>query len=157
MEELLVVLLLWIGQNSNFEYHESMGLPVVEQVSQVELATIYVGDDDRAQGYISDAEKAKAFRSLMTNLQAVYTADNNTIYLGERVDLNSAYGRSIIVHELIHFLQDVHEQHAKVNCGNALEKDAYFIQADYMREHNLTPPFTEFTVRMQSLCHVGMY
>jgi hypothetical protein len=73
------------------------------------------------------------------------------------VNLESAYGRSIVVHELIHFLQNVHQHHVQVNCGNALEKDAYFIQADYMRAHQLVPPFTEFTVRMRSLCEEEMF
>lgn len=157
MEQLLVILLLWIGQNSDFDYHESMGTPAIEQVSQLELAHIYVGDDIHAQGFINDEEKADIFTSLMNSLEAVYAADKNTIYLGERVDVDTAYGRSIVVHELIHFLQNVHQHHTQVNCGNALEKDAYFIQADYMREHRLVPPFTNFTVRMRSLCEEDMF
>jgi len=157
MEQLLVVLLLWISQHSDFDYHEDMGIPSIEQVSQLELAHIYVGDDIGTQGFINDEEKEEIFESLVNGLEAVYAADKNTIYLGERVDVESAYGRSIVVHELVHFLQNVHQHHAQVNCGNALEKDAYFIQADYMREHKLIPPFTEFTVRMRSLCEEEMF
>jgi hypothetical protein len=157
MEQLLIVLLLWISQHSDFDYHESMGLPLLQQVSQLELAHIYVGDDISAQGFINDEDKTEAFESLMSSLEAVYAADKNTIYLGERVNLESSYGRSIVVHELIHFLQNVHQHHVQVNCGNALEKDAYFIQADYMRAHKLVPPFTEFTVRMRSLCEEEMF
>ena len=157
MEQLLIVLLLWISQHSDFDYHESMGLPLLQQVSQLELAHIYVGDDISAQGFINDEDKTEAFESLMSSLEAVYAADKNTIYLGERVNLESAYGRSIVVHELIHFLQNVHQHHVQVNCGNALEKDAYLIQADYMRAHQLVPPFTEFTVRMRSLCEEEMF
>jgi hypothetical protein len=158
MESLLVVLLLWISQNSNFDYHPDMGLPNVEQVTQQELAYIYVGDEDsvgnknNAQGFLSE----EAYQSLAAGLEAVYAADKNTIYLGEKIDIQTDYGRSVLVHELIHFLQNIHQHHAQVTCGNALEKDAYFIQADYMQEHNIAPPFTRFTVMMRSLCEKDM-
>jgi hypothetical protein len=71
--------------------------------------------------------------------------------------LEPAYGRSITVHELIHFLQNAHQYHVQVNYGNDLEEDAYFIQADYMRAQQLVPPFTEFTVRMRSLCEEDFF
>ncbi|MGS2718376.1 DUF6647 family protein [Eionea flava] len=156
MEQLLVVLLLWISQHSAFTYHPDMGLPVVEHVTQRQLAHIYIGDDEGAkkegtintQGFLSEAD----YQSLAVGLEAVYAADKNTIYLGEKVDLNTDYGRSVLVHELIHFLQKTHQHHTQVACGNALEKDAYTIQADFMKAHDLVPPFTGFTVMMRSLC-----
>jgi hypothetical protein len=148
MEQLLVVLLLWIGQHSDFDYQPSMGVPNVEQVSQLELARLYVGSEGHSRGFASE----EVYQSLASGLEAIYAADLNTIYLGEKVDIETEYGRSVLVHELVHFLQDVHEHHAKVSCGQALEKDAYFTQADYMLEHDLKPPFTRFTVLMRSHC-----
>ncbi|MFT6102265.1 MAG: hypothetical protein ACJATV_000742 [Granulosicoccus sp.] len=148
MESLLVVLLLWISQNTTFAYEPSMGLPKVEQVSQRELAHLYVGSEGNMQGFLSE----EAYQSLASGLEAIYAADKNTIYLGEKVDIGTEYGRSVLVHELVHFLQNVHEHHAKVSCGQALEKDAYFTQANYMREHDLKPPFTRFSVLIRSLC-----
>jgi hypothetical protein len=158
MEQLLIILLLWIGQHSDFDYHPDMGLPNVEQVTQRKLAHIYVGDEDsvgnnnNTQGFLSE----EAYQSLAAGLEAVYAADKNTIYLGEKIDIKTDYGRSVLVHELIHFLQNTHQHHTQVACGNALEKDAYFIQADYMKEHNIPPPFTRFTVMMRSLCEEDM-
>ena len=148
MEQLLVILLLWISQNSTFNYDESMGLPFVKQVSQLELAHLYVGSEGNTQGFVSK----EVYQSLASGLEAIYAADLNTIYLGEKVDIETEYGRSVLVHELVHFLQNVHGHHTKVSCGQALEKDAYFTQGDYMREHDLNPPFTSFTVIMRSHC-----
>jgi hypothetical protein len=153
MEELLVGLLLWISQHSSFEYKAEMGLPVVEQVSQLELAELFVGKGNKAQGFLSKDDKERVYKSLASSLEAVYAADKNTIYLGKKIDPQSAYGRSVVVHELIHFLQKTHQAETTVACRNALEKDAYLIQADYMKQHGLKPPFNGFTVMMRSLCH----
>ncbi len=152
MEQLLVTLLLWIGQHSTFEYHPDMELPVVEQVSQQRLAELYVGEGKQVQGFMSDAQRAAMVQHLSTSLEAVYAADKNTIFLGQKIDPESPYGRSVMVHELIHFLQREHEYHTKVACNNALEKDAYFIQAEYMKQNQLVPPFNKFTVLMRSIC-----
>jgi hypothetical protein len=158
MEQLLVGLLLWISQHSAFEYHPDMGLPIVQSVSQIELAELYVGkdSDEKAQGFLSDTAKEAAYKQLAASLEAVYAADKNTIYLGTRIDPNSAYGRAVVVHELIHFLQKVNKHETKVACSNALEKDAYTIQAKYMKAHKLIPSFNEFTVLMRSICEEGL-
>ncbi len=152
MEQLLVSLLLWISQHSSFEYNAEMGLPFVEQVTQVELAELYVGKGKKAQGFVSDADKDQVVKSLAMSLEAVYAADKNTIYLGKKIDVESTYGRAVVVHELIHFLQKMHKHETKVACGNALEKDAYQIQAKYMKQNKLIPSFNEFTVLVRSLC-----
>ncbi len=155
MEQLLIGLLLWISQHSAFEYHPSMGLPKFQTVSQLQLAALYVGEDD-VQGFLSDEHKKAAMQQLASRLEAVYAADKNTIYLANKIKPDSPYGRSVHVHELIHFLQKVNQHEAKVACGNALEKDAYTIQADYMKAHNMTPGFNKFTILMRSLCDSEM-
>ncbi len=152
MEQLLIGLLLWIDQNSAFEYQTKMGLPEVQQVTQRQLAKIYVGKGDTAQGLLSDVDKEKMYTSLASSLEAVYAADKNIIYIGKKIDPQSPYGRSVMVHELIHFLQKVHNHHASAPCLNALEKDAYNIQEKYMKENKLTPTFNGLTVIMRSIC-----
>ena len=152
MEQLLVGLLLWISQNTSFEYHQDMGLPIVEQVTQHELVKIYVGEDNHAQGFLSENDKETMHKNLLVSLQAVYTSDTNVIYLGGKVNPETEYGRSVLVHELVHFLQKKHNHHQNVVCMNELEKDAYLIQAQYMREKNLKPPFDKFTILIRSIC-----
>ena len=152
MEQLLVGLLLWISQHSEFEYKQEMVLPTIEQVSSLELAALYIGKDNKAQGYLTQDDKSDVYQNLAANLEAFYDPELNIIYLGEKIALESDYGRAVIVHELVHFLQKTHNHRAKVDCKNALEKDAYFIQEAYMKAHNLTPSFNGFTVLTRSLC-----
>lgn len=152
MEQLMVGLLLWISQHTSFEYNPDMGLPEIEQVSQEKLAELYLGKGGQNLGYLSDADKKHIFNNLARSLEAVYASDNNTIFLGEKIDPKSTYGRSVLIHELIHFLQNKHQMHDKVACANALEKDAYLIQSDYMVQNKIIPPFNKFTIMMRSLC-----
>lgn len=161
MEQLLAGLLLWITQNSSFEYEQEMGFPQVQQVTQIQLAKIYIGDNKkdninkRSQGYLSEADKQNMYKNLAENLEAVYDSEENIIYLGKKVDVNTPYGHSVLVHELIHFLQNKNNYHATAECHNALEKDAYFIQEDFMKQHQLVPPFNRFTVLVRSMCTEG--
>ncbi len=129
-----------------------MGLPVVKQVTQYELVKSYVVEDNNAQGFLSENDKEIMHKNLLTSLQAVYTSDNNVIYLGEKVDPETEYGRAVLVHELVHFLQKKHNHHQYVVCMNELEKDAYLTQAKYMREKTLQPPFDKFTILIRSIC-----
>jgi hypothetical protein len=155
MEQLLVGLLLWISQHSSFEYSADMGLPNVEQVTQLQLAELYVGKGNQARGFLSKDDQKEVYKNLASSLEAVYAADINTIYIGKKIDPQSPYGRSVVVHELIHFLQKVHKHETKVACTNALEKDAYQIQAKYMKQNQLTPEFNGFTVFVRSMCDAG--
>ena len=152
MEQLMMGLLLWISQHTMFEYQPEMGLPNVEQVTQQKLAELYMGTDESRLGYLSDADKESIFNDLTNSLEVVYASDNNTIYLGEKIEPESTYGRSVMVHELVHFLQNKNDMHKQVTCKNALEKDAYLIQSDYMVQNNTIPPFNRFTIMMRSLC-----
>lgn len=152
MEQLLVGLLLWISQNTTFDYQPEMGLPAVEQVSQMKLARLFVGEGVTAQGYLSNNDKEEAYKEFATRLVAIYASDRNTIYLGVNADPKTAYGRAVLVHELVHFLQNKYNHHKDAPCLNALEKDAYTIQAKYMRAHNMEPEFDKFTILMRSLC-----
>ena len=142
MEQLIVGLLIWISQHSSFHYDPAMGLPDVKHVSQYELAELYVGKASRVQGLLSEADKESVYNSLAKSLEAVYAADKTTIYLGDKIDPRSTYGRSVLIHELIHFLQDKNNMHQRVACTNALEKDAYLIQSDYMVQNNICLLYT---------------
>ena len=133
-----------------------MGLPKVEEASQLELAKRFVDEGETMQGYLSDNEKQKVYENLAQSLDAIYAFDSNMIYLGERVDYKTGYGRAVLVHELIHFLQNQYNHQEKVSCINALEKDAYTIQEQYMRANNMVPEFNKFTIMMRSICDQDM-
>ncbi|MBI4005859.1 MAG: hypothetical protein HY356_04250 [Gammaproteobacteria bacterium] len=61
--------------------------------------------------------------------------DNGTIYLDERVKgQEDAMTRSLIVHELVHYLQDLSGKYNHKNCEDyqAREREAYSIQRRYI-------------------------
>ena len=67
---------------------------------------------------------------------ALYEVETATIYLSDRVDLNTAYGRSVLLHELVHHVQYQMDLDA-IACGYTfVEGDAYSVQADYLEQHD---------------------
>lgn len=63
--------------------------------------------------------------------------DNGTIYLDERVkDQYDAMTRSLIVHELVHYLQDISGKFEQGNCEhhNKREREAYSVQRQYLNK-----------------------
>ena len=86
------------------------------------------------------------------HIEALYHPDSNSIYVRRGVDLTTNYGKSALVHELVHFLQYQHGMERKVACVNALEKDAYRVQAAYLRQKGEQPGFDGFTIIARSMC-----
>lgn len=157
MEQLIAGLLLWISQNTSFQYQPEMPVPEVAQITQERLVEKYLGEDEKPLSYLSESDREVVFNNLINSLEAIYDSDNNIIYLGERLTPDSSYGRAVLVHELVHFLQHQYDKHEEAACLNHLEKDAYLIQAEYMKENDLTPAFNSFTIAMRSLCDHEMY
>lgn len=58
------------------------------------------------------------------------------IGLAVDLDLTSAFGRSILLHELVHLAQ--HQSGRRWHCPEAREYEAYAAQAAYLRAHGLT-------------------
>lgn len=67
---------------------------------------------------------------------ALYEVETATIYLSERVDLSTAYGKSVLLHEIVHHVQHQMNLDA-IACGYSfIEGDAYAIQAEYLWQHS---------------------
>lgn len=61
--------------------------------------------------------------------------DHGTIYLDDRIsDLEDPIVRSVIVHELVHYLQDLNGKYDPSKCEDQLagEREAYAIQRTYL-------------------------
>lgn len=69
---------------------------------------------------------------------AVAWYDNNgTIHIDDRLKGNEdSYTRSVIVHEIVHYLQDISGQFDKESCEDYVfkEREAYAIQRKYLRQ-----------------------
>ncbi|MEJ2157865.1 MAG: hypothetical protein P8X96_21250 [Desulfobacteraceae bacterium] len=148
MEALLLTLLLWINQNTQFDYSAANGLPAIEAAEQMTLAELMIDDEAELAGNRHTA----SFQNFVNQLEAVYDHDRNRILVSGRINWDSPYGRSVIVHELVHFIQYRQGVQDQVACLNALEKDAYEAQALYMAAHDIPMNFDKLTVALRSMC-----
>ena len=148
MEAVLLTLLLWINQHTHYEYDARAGLPSTAASDQMTLARLII--DDQAE--LNRERHTPSFQSFVNQLEAVYDHHHKRILISARIDWNSSYGRSVIVHELVHFIQYQQGMQDQVDCLNALEKDAYDIQALYMEAHRIPKNFDKLTVALRSMC-----
>jgi hypothetical protein len=84
-------------------------------------------------------------------VRGVYDADTATIYLVRQWYGETAFDRSVLLHEMIHHRQ-VSEQHWY--CPQAMEWDAYLIQEEYLNAHGETGDFNWAWVLLTSSCAV---
>ena len=64
-----------------------------------------------------------------------YRPAENTVYLREDFDLQNPYHRSVLVHELVHYIQDIRNIH--YDCQAMYEEEAYRLQAQWNEENGL--------------------
>ena len=146
MKETLFALLVWINQNTGFNYNPQQGLPDVKQVSAEELVNAAFKGEVPAYLSGDDLEQFKQ------SLTAIYHHEQEAIYVRSDVDLNDPYGTSVLLHELIHFVQHETGVADKAVCPNELESAAYKAQKVYMLEKGLEPDFDDFTIAIRSMC-----
>lgn len=146
MKEVLLGLLLWIGQNTSLVPEDHTVLPDVRSVEFHELAGLLF--NGKIPAYLSATDLDK----MIGQVEAIYYPPTKTIYVRKGLDLDSVHGRSALVHELIHFIQYQQGVDRQVPCINALENEAYRVQAIYMRQNGEQPEFDDFTVATRGLC-----
>lgn len=142
MKSLLFTLLLWINQNTGMSYDIGNGLPSVHRVSQEALAS------ERYGGRLSKSETDH----IKSEIAALYDPKQKRILVGDYVDSDSVLGRSALIHELVHFIQYEQGVASQAPCMQFLERDAYRVQAKYLKQNGRVPEFDEFTVAIRSMC-----
>lgn len=75
-----------------------------------------------------------------------YLPETGQIELAPDLDLTSAYGQSYLLHELVHAAQYAGGRQHKVACIGALEAEAYAVQAQFLRAHDLGREATLITL-----------
>ena len=113
--ELLLVLLSWAAHFSGYDMQE---VPEVRYVSHEYLVThACYGKECRVTGWYNDQD-------------TVYIIDK---YKGR---LNEPLPSSLLVHEFVHYLQDMSGYWRKMTCEERVlrEREAYYVQTEYIRE-----------------------
>jgi hypothetical protein len=114
MKEILTALMIWLGANTPLT--SDFPLPKVLFLPQEKLEHMFYGDNE----YMPDS------------LHGMYHRDTDTIYLPDDWDRNNAWDMGVLVHEMVHYLQDMNEM--PFACSQEMEKMAWPIQQFYLKK-----------------------
>ncbi len=101
--------MLWIG--SNTDYNTDFPVPQVERMNVIMSQIIF------------------------PNYEGFYDYKKNIIYIRRGLDIKDSWTQGVLLHEVIHYLQDMNN--AQFKCTAEMEKDAWPLQKKYLKEvHN---------------------
>jgi hypothetical protein len=126
MQDLMVILLTWIGAHSS--YNVDLVLPNVAMTNSYNICVNY-GINNKGQ---CEAARLKGFYN-----------KNLTIYLPNDFDPQDPVDRSRLIHELVHYVQWANNKQ-KTTCLGHLEVEAYELQDQWRLAHNLTESLDPF-------------
>jgi len=118
-ERLLEALAIWVGAK--------LGQPVPVSLPRLVF---------KPAGQIS-ALRTKQYQSevisqiIAPDIKSIYSNRENIIYLPETWDGSTAADLSVLVHELVHHFQEMHQ--TKFECDAAREAKAFELQANWLR------------------------
>ena len=110
-------MLLWIGANTG--YNVDIPHPGIKLVSQTELEYIYTHGTSMDQG---------------AKLHAFYDTVENIIYLPDTFDLYHVWNQGVLMHELLHYVQD--QNQVKFQCPAEMEREVWPLQRKYLWEYH---------------------
>lgn len=116
---------LYIEDNSNLRWNNTF--PNVEYKSKEELAEMFYQK--------TYEELVETYGREQLNVKALYADYNDTIYFPKRFDVTSKENFYIVLHEAVHYLQDLNE--VPYECKMKLEPQAYKIQMKWMDENRM--------------------
>lgn len=132
MQDAILALLMFIAQNSQMDIPEK---PLVHIVL-VEPETLSIIASPGHGGLYANKKIENHER-----LQGLYHHKSQTIYLNTHLDLDTYYSQSVLLHELVHYLQDYNGLYAASICKSALETKAYELQNLYLAQHDVDIQF----------------
>lgn len=68
---------------------------------------------------------------------AAFNPATGAVELAADLDLTAPFGQSYLLHELVHAAQYANGAQTRASCPAALEAQAYTVQADFLRAHDL--------------------
>jgi len=135
MKELIISLLMFISQNSNLQYDENQHVSVIPVDSLTLTMIAHNGRLPKGRDYRSES------------IVGLFHQGSQTVYLSDKLDLDSSYGQSVLVHELVHFLQFQNGLYASSVCIQSLEKLAYQMTNKYLVANGEKPLFSKKHIR----------
>ena len=119
--EIMLEMINFITERTNYKY-QGEPLPFIELRSTEELCqAVYTPETLELIGECSIA----GYYDFL--LRTIFIATESGPYMVDEYFLET-----VLVHELVHYLQYLNDAHSTVKCRNALEADAYRIQKEYV-------------------------
>jgi len=112
--------LLWV--TAQFGYDHALPAPTVQWATEAQMIQVAAATDPSAREYI---------REHGLRLGGLYIPDADKIYLLQGLDLDDPRDRSVLVHELVHYVQD---QLGVTGTSAQLEAQAYALEAQWLQE-----------------------
>jgi hypothetical protein len=126
MNDILVIMMLWLGANT--PYNTSISMPNIIQTEQANLCRNY--------GMYSHNQCNTA------QLVAFYNK-SYTIYLNQNFNHHQVVDQGRLMHELVHYVQWANGKN-KTTCLGHLEVEAYEIQDQWRAKHSLASSLDPF-------------
>ena len=114
MKEIITALMIWLGANSDFNVN--MDIPTV----------MFLPQDKMEQQYYKGRKHADV------NLHAFYDTENDIIVLPDTWDRRKPWDLSVLLHEIIHYVQDQNE--VRFNCVQEMEVKTWPLQQKYLQQ-----------------------
>ena len=114
MKEIIAWLMLWLGTNTYLNADHPH--PTVILMPQAEMNSLYFKDNDHEPD----------------SLHGLYNKEDDTIILPDDWNKEDPFDMSVLLHELVHYLQDVNGM--QFNCTQEMEKDSWPIQQNFLKK-----------------------
>ena len=112
--------LVWVS--AQFGHDGSLPAPTVQWASEAQMIRVAGATDPDAREWI---------REHGLRLGGLYIPDADKIYLLEGLDMDDPRHRSVLVHEIVHYVQD---QLGVTGTPQQLEAQAYALQERWLQE-----------------------
>jgi hypothetical protein len=153
-EALARMLLAWIAAKTSLAVPEPPRIELVPEYHMRHLFDAAADPDQQPRADLPTSQGAGGAHQT-SRLLAFYRRDTATVYLPKTWRPGGLRDQSILLHELVHHVQ----RFSKVvpACPGALERQAYELQATWLREQGVAGPYEligtdEFTVLVLSAC-----
>jgi hypothetical protein len=137
MKELLMTLMLWIGANTN--YNVDLSLPEIIRMDKAPLEFHYFGDSTPKD----------------SDIHGFYSIKDKKIYIRGEYPLTHPWAQSLILHELLHYIQDMNN--VSFLCVAEMERETWPLQQKYLKEvHNFDWDYDKLWYLLISTCPSGI-
>jgi len=116
MKEILTALMIWLGANTSFDTNHD--IPNVLFLSQTQMEEMFYKGTDK----------------MPNTLHGLYDTESDTIILPDTWDRRKAWDLGVLLHEMVHYLQDQNDM--DFNCTAEMERESWPIQQRYLKEQH---------------------